>query len=56
MTCRHFEREGLARAERGLPDPHVDDCADCRAARADYDRVRAALAESGATFTPPPGW
>ena len=55
-TCRHFDREGLARAERGLPDPHVDGCADCQAARADYERVRGALAETGAALTPRAGW
>lgn len=56
MTCRQFERDGLARAEAGLPDPHTDDCADCQAARAEYERLRAAIADTGAAYVPRAGW
>lgn len=56
MKCAHFEREGLARQEAGLPDPHVDTCADCQAARATYRRMTDALAGVGAELRPRAGW
>jgi hypothetical protein len=56
MTCEHFAREGLARQEAGKPDPHVDGCADCQAARATYRRMTDALADVGADLRPRDGW
>jgi hypothetical protein len=56
MRCEHFEREGLARQEAGKPDPHVDECADCQAARATYRRMTDALADVGADLRPRDGW
>ena len=56
MTCAHFEREGLARLEAGRPDPHVDGCAECQAARATYRRLTDALADVGADLRPRAGW
>lgn len=56
MRCEHFEREGLARQEAGRPDPHVDGCADCQAARATYRRLTDALGDVGADLRPRDGW
>ena len=56
MRCSHFEREGLARQEAGKPDPHVEQCADCQAARATYQRMTDALADVGAELYPRAGW
>lgn len=56
MTCAHFEREGLARLEAGKPDPHVDGCTDCQAARATYRRLTDALTDVGADLRPRAGW
>lgn len=56
MTCAHFELEGLDRLEQGLPDPHVDGCADCQAARATYQKLKAALADVDADVRPKAGW
>ncbi|HVV82949.1 MAG TPA: hypothetical protein VHE35_07700 [Kofleriaceae bacterium] len=56
MTCEHFDREGLLRQERGLPDPHVDGCLDCQASRATYRRLTDALADVGTDVRPRDGW
>ena len=56
MRCEHFDREGLLRQETGRPDPHVDGCADCQAARATYRRMTEALADVGADLRPREGW
>lgn len=55
--CDRFEREGLRRLEQGLPlDEHFDTCADCRRARAAYQRLAQELAAAGARYDPPAGW
>jgi hypothetical protein len=56
MRCEHFEREGLARQEAGRPDPHVDQCADCQAARTTYRKMTDAIADVGADLHPRNGW
>lgn len=46
--CDRFEREGLGLLEQGLPlDQHFDTCADCAAARAAHERLRAGITEIG---------
>lgn len=55
--CGRFEAEGLLLLEQGLPlDEHFATCADCLAARAAYERLRAELAALGAEDEPPVGW
>ncbi|HEX9731226.1 MAG TPA: hypothetical protein VGG06_04475 [Thermoanaerobaculia bacterium] len=55
--CTRFEDEGLALLEAGRElDEHFAVCADCRAARAAYERLGQALAAAGAELAPPPGW
>ncbi len=57
MSCDRFEREGLERLERGLPlDPHFETCPDCRRQRAAYERLGAAIRETGADLEPPADW
>jgi hypothetical protein len=55
--CDRFEREGLLRLEQGLPlDPHFDTCADCRAARAEYERLHAGIHDLGRAHTGRADW
>src|SRR5262249_31966497 len=55
--CHRFEEEGLAQLERGMPvEEHFTTCADCRAARATYERLGRALRSVGADVGPPAGW
>jgi hypothetical protein len=55
--CDRFEAEGLLLLEQGLSlDEHFATCADCLAARAAYERLRAELAALGAEDEPPVGW
>ncbi len=56
-ACERFEREGLAALDAGEAlDPHFDDCAECRAARAAHARLAAALPRVGARYTPRGDW
>lgn len=56
-ACRRFEEVGLVRLEQGLPlDDHFATCADCRAERAFYERLREDIAAAGEGIEPPPGW
>lgn len=55
-TCERFENEGLPALERGEPlDPHIEGCADCRAALAAYRHIEADLAALGQEDPRPPG-
>ena len=55
--CKRFEEQGLERLERGIPlDEHDEHCSDCRAARAAYDRLKLAMAESDPSEDPPSRW
>jgi len=56
-ACERFETEAILRLEQGLPlDEHFASCADCRSARAAYDRLREGLAAVGERYQPPAGW
>ncbi|HTE52259.1 MAG TPA: hypothetical protein VK698_15510 [Kofleriaceae bacterium] len=44
MTCNRLEREDMLAYLGEEMDPHVDACADCRARRAEYVKIAAALA------------
>ena len=56
-VCDRFEREGLLHLEQGLPlDTHFDTCADCRAARAEHERLRAGLAGMAHAHTGRADW
>jgi hypothetical protein len=55
--CRRFEEEILpsliAGEQRGV---HLDDCAECRAALAEYEQLTSALARVDAAARPRPDW
>jgi hypothetical protein len=44
VTCDRLEREDMLAYLGETMDPHVEACPDCRARRAVYDKIRAALA------------
>ena len=49
-ACARFEEEGLAAVEAGAPlDRHFEDCPECRAERAEYERLGEAI-EDGWRF------
>ena len=55
--CTRFEEEGLLLIERGEPlDPHFNSCADCRTARAQYDRLKQAIGQLDDELQPSPDW
>ena len=55
--CTRFESEGLLQLERGEPlDAHFDQCPDCLQARAQYDRLKRAIGQTGDHLTPSAGW
>lgn len=56
MTCQYFDEVGLLRDERGEDDRHLAECPDCQARRAEYQKLREALAETGGEHAPRPGW
>jgi hypothetical protein len=56
MTCDRYWREGVVLVERGQPDPHRADCADCTQAHASRLELVQALPTIGAGYTGDPQW
>lgn len=55
--CTRFENEGLLQLERGEPlDPHFEECADCRAARTQYERLKHAIGQLDNDLQPSSDW
>jgi|GEM_PF-1670129 len=56
-ACARFDNEGLVHFVAGEPlDAHVESCPDCRAARAGYEALAAALVEAREAYAPPGAW
>lgn len=55
MTCDRLEREDMLAYLGEEMDPHIDACAHCRATRAGYQRIAAALAQESSRGLPD-GW
>ena len=56
MSCERYWRDGVLAVERGLPDPHLAMCGDCRSAHAERDELIRALPVVGPLGTGRSDW